>query len=96
MPECLEDYFGPDNLVRVVDAFVEALGLADNLQFAALLQSVAQSRLWPNSSRSANTLNVRSNLKAAVDAKVRLGRLLAGEPPSKTANVLRHLALGRK
>lgn len=43
MPECLEDYFGPDNLVRVVDAFVEALDLADNLQFAALLQLVAQS-----------------------------------------------------
>jgi transposase len=25
IPECLEDYIGPDNPVRVVDAFVEAL-----------------------------------------------------------------------
>ena len=29
MPECLEDYIGPDNPVRVVDAFVEALDLAE-------------------------------------------------------------------
>lgn len=29
MPECLEDYIGPDNPVRVVEAFVEALDLAD-------------------------------------------------------------------
>ena len=29
MPECLEDYIGPDNPVRVVDAFVDALDLAE-------------------------------------------------------------------
>ena len=29
MPECLEDYIGPVNPVRVVDAFVEALDLAE-------------------------------------------------------------------
>lgn len=29
MPECLEDYIGPDTAVRVVDAFVEALDLAE-------------------------------------------------------------------
>lgn len=29
MPECLEDYIGPDNPVRVVEAFVEALDLAE-------------------------------------------------------------------
>ena len=29
MPECLEDYIGPDNPVRVVEAFVEALNLAE-------------------------------------------------------------------
>ncbi len=29
MPECLEDYIGPNNPVRIVDAFVEALDLAE-------------------------------------------------------------------
>ena len=29
IPECLEDYIGPDNPVRVVDAFVDALDLAE-------------------------------------------------------------------
>ena len=29
MPECLEDYIGPNNPVRVVDAFVDALDLAE-------------------------------------------------------------------
>lgn len=29
MPECLEDYIGPDNPVRVVDAFVDALDLTE-------------------------------------------------------------------
>lgn len=28
-PECLEDYIGPDNPVRVINAFVDALDLTE-------------------------------------------------------------------
>jgi transposase len=29
LPECVDDYIGQDNPVRVIDAFVEELDLAD-------------------------------------------------------------------
>ena len=40
LPECLDDYIGQDNPVRVVDAFVEELDYLDSLKTADRTQPV--------------------------------------------------------
>lgn len=46
MPECLEDYIGSDNPVRVVDAFVEALDLTQ-MGFEAVAASTGRPGYHP-------------------------------------------------
>ena len=40
LPECLDDYVGEDNPVRVVDAFVEELDYLDSLKTADRTQPI--------------------------------------------------------
>jgi hypothetical protein len=43
-PECLEDWIGEDNPVRVVDVFVEELNLAE-LRFGGVVRRIRACRL---------------------------------------------------
>ena len=68
LPECLDDFIGENNPVRVIDAFVDALDLAGS-------GSMAWSRRQPaavlSSINSPEALHLRLSLQSAVEPAAR-------------------------
>jgi transposase len=44
LPECVDDYIGPDNPVRIIDVFVDELNLRNSVSMVLRLPSRAASR----------------------------------------------------
>ena len=53
LPECLDDYIGEENPVRVVDAFIDELDLAI-LGFAGVIPEATRPPLLPSSDAAQN------------------------------------------